>query len=241
MANSAMDRRYAMLRQQIGEQETQERQQQIESMRRRFAAMGALGSGAAVKAEQQAQEAGAKRLQSAFGQLDIARLGEEQQMEEAEKQRGFMTSERLAGQEFQTGMLGKQQQYATSEREAAQKYATGERESAQTYGTSERQAAQQWQQGQLEKQFAQQLDMLTKQLKSQETQASALRKLQTEMFAKEFDLNKEIAYYNMGKNIAVGTKDDLFGGIMGPWSQPSSGSPGLSGNITYGFTPISYG
>jgi len=230
VANSAMDRRYSMMRQQIQDQENEQRQQEIEGMRRRFASMGALGSGAALKSEQKTQQAGVKRLQSAFGQLDIARLGEEQQMEEAEKQRGFMrgereasqlygsgeaekqrgfmTNERLGGQQFLSGENALQRSFMTGERVAGQEFlsgenktqrefATSEREAAQTYGTSEREASETFQSGVIDKQFAQQLSLLMKQLASQEGQAVALRVLQKEMFSKEFDLNKEIAYFNM--------------------------------------------
>jgi hypothetical protein len=65
MANTAMERRYGLLSKQMERQETQQTEQEKEALRRRFAAMGGLGSGASIKAESLAGEAGARRLSQA--------------------------------------------------------------------------------------------------------------------------------------------------------------------------------
>ncbi len=208
MANTAMDRRYSLMRQQVADTEGQARQQEVEALRRRFASMGAQNSGAALKTEQNVQRAGAQRLQQAYGQLDINRLGAEQTMEEAQKQRDwgsgeaekqrgwgsteaekgrtFATSERLGGQTFMSGEAEKQRGFTTEERVAGQTFLAGENVLQRQYGTREREASQIFSAGQLDKQIAAQLQNILKQIGAQK-----------DMFNKEYDLNKEIAYFNM--------------------------------------------
>ncbi len=250
MANTAMDRRYSLMRQQVAETEGQARQQEVEALRRRFASMGAQNSGAALKTEQNVNRAGAQRLQQAYGQLDINRLGEEQAMEEAQKQRdwgsteaekgrtfatgerlggqafmsgeaekgrSFATSERLGGQTFMSGEAEKQRGFATSERERGQEFLAGENVLQRQYGTREREASQIFSSAQVDKQLAAQLSNLLKQITAQK-----------DMFNKEYDLNKEIAYFNMygkGGKPNEGMKnmfDDINKAIMG------SGGPGAN-------------
>lgn len=123
MANTAMERRYGLLSKQMERQETQQTEQEKEALRRRFAAMGGLGSGASIKAESLAGEAGARRLSQARMSLESERLREEQQQEELEKQRQFQKSERLGSQQFATQQAEMDRQFSSSERQAQQYWA----------------------------------------------------------------------------------------------------------------------
>ena len=230
-ANSAFERRYSAMRQQVADTEGEARNQEIEALRRRFASMGALNSGAAVKTEQKTQDAGQRRLNQAYGALDINRLAEEQQMEETQKnrefatserlggqtfaqgerlgsqtfgaeqaniQRGYQTGERIAGQEFLSGEAGKQREYQTGERVAGQEYLTGENYLQRQFATSERVAGQTFAGLQLDKQLKSTLENLITQIKAAASEGNLNRRSSENMFNKEYDLNKEIAYYNMG-------------------------------------------
>lgn len=133
MAN-ALERRFQLAQSQLKRQESGRQLEEERAMKRQFAQAGAIGSGAAIKAGMEQRARGAERLQSGMLGLEAEKLGQQYQEEQAEKQRGFVTSERLGSQ-----------QYSTAEREAAQKYARGERLSAQEYNTLERLGTQDFQ------------------------------------------------------------------------------------------------
>jgi len=138
MAVSAMDKRYAMLRQNLQQQESSQSQAEQDALRRRFASMGSLGSGAAMKAEQKARDASAQRLMQGQGQLDVARLGEEQALEENQRAREFATSERMGGQTFAAEQAGLGRQFQTSERLGGQGFAAEQAGLGRQFQTSER-------------------------------------------------------------------------------------------------------
>ena len=131
---SALERRFQLAQSQLKRQESGRQLEEERAMKRQFAQAGAIGSGAAIKAGMEQRARGAERLQSGMLGLEAEKLGQQYQEEQAEKQRGFITSERLGSQ-----------QYSTAEREAAQKYARGERLSAQEYNTLERLGTQDFQ------------------------------------------------------------------------------------------------
>lgn len=207
MANTAMERRYGLLSKQMERQETQQTEQEKEALRRRFAAMGGLGSGASIKAESLAGEAGARRLSQARMSLESERLREEQQQEELEKQRQFQKSERLGSQQF-----------ASSERLGSQQFATQQAEMDRQFSSSERQAQQNWaaQQALLGREFT--AEEARKMREMQESQFNASHALAQ----KEYDLNEKISLENIDmakQQLANGNKgifqeifSDLFGG-----------------------------
>jgi hypothetical protein len=97
-------------------------QGQQEALKRRFASMGAAGSGAALKQEQLAAEKGQEQLgqqMEAIGaaeQQETERKAEVQQAQqyqsgEAEKARQFAIAERQAGEQFQSANTAKTQAF----------------------------------------------------------------------------------------------------------------------------------
>jgi hypothetical protein len=181
MANTAMERRYGLLSKQMERQETQQTEQEKEALRRRFAAMGGLGSGASIKAESLAGEAGARRLSQARMSLESERLREEQQQEELEKQRQFQKSERLGSQQF-----------SSSERLGSQQFATQQAEMDRQFSSSERQAQQYWaaQQALLGREFT--AEEARKMREMQQSQFDAANKLAFD----EFEFNKLVTQGN---------------------------------------------
>lgn len=97
-------------------------QGQQEALKRRFASMGAAGSGAALKQEQLAAEKGQEQLGQQMEAIGAAEQQEEQrksevaqaqqfQSGEAEKARQFAIAERQAGEQFQTANTAKTQAF----------------------------------------------------------------------------------------------------------------------------------
>jgi len=162
----AMDRRFQMAEQQLRRKELQREQQEKEGLKRRFASLGALGSGASIKAESQAGEAASRRMAEGSQKIEMARLGEQARQEEIAGQRAFATGERIAGQEF-----------AGSQAELGRKFATGERMSAQEFATGERVAGSE----------------LAKELQGMK---DAMTQKEIDLQAKELEISEIVTAYN---------------------------------------------
>lgn len=108
----AAEDRYAQFgvaRERVKQAGNQDAQAQADALRRRFASIGNLGSGASIKAEQQATEGAQARAAQAVEQVDSAEQAERARVKDVEEARAYQTQEREATQ-----------QYATKEREAGQ-------------------------------------------------------------------------------------------------------------------------
>lgn len=119
-------------------------QAEQEGLQRRFASIGQVGSGAQIRAEAQASERGAKRLEQAEETVGLAELAEKQRRQEIQEGRAFARGEREASQGFaaeQAGIgrafAGKQaglgRQFSAEQAELARKFATGERVDSQEF------------------------------------------------------------------------------------------------------------
>ena len=94
----AIGRRFQELQKSLVQREAAKVGHEKEALNRRFAAMGGLGTGASVKAEQLAEQASAKRLGEARTTLGAA------QEQELQKEREFARSHELAQQGMQLAM-----------------------------------------------------------------------------------------------------------------------------------------
>ena len=222
----ALERRFQLAQSQLKRQESGRRLEEERALKRHFAQAGAIGSGAMLKVGEQQRAKSAERLQSGMLGLQAEKLGQQYQEEQAEKQRGFITSERLGSQEFGAGEAQKQrgftageaqkqrgfitserlgsQKYSTAEREAAQKFARGERLSAQEYNTLERLGTQDFQNLQREEsqKFATRERVGSQNFASGERVKSeafqkGLFEIEQEFKEKEFEINKYITLENL--------------------------------------------
>lgn len=163
-------------------------QTQKDALKRRFASMGALNSGAALKqdqlTEQQGQEnlakinegIGAQQIAEGRRQKEIADTRDFSRSEreagqnfaalQAEAQRKFQTGERLGSQDFARLSADDQRRYMTSERLGSQDFARGERTAGQQFARGERLGSQDFSADQARmardlqsSQFGQQMDM----------------------------------------------------------------------------------
>lgn len=184
-------------------------QQAGEAMQRRFARQGMLGSGAAIKQEALAQERALGEGIKSAENIGLAEQQEEQrraeiegaktfQQQEAEKQRGFITSERGAQELFQKGLMTEQQAFQKEQN----KFASEEAEKQRAFAS-----------GQANIDRKQQYDLALKQL------ALSSKGLKLEADAQKF--NKELAKWQQGQ------PTDLLGQLLGPqFSTSKTGSVG---------------
>lgn len=128
-------------------------QQQRDALQRRAAQTGGGVSGALIKQEQMAQEAGAKRLADVNEGIDAQAAQERMRINEINTGREYQTSERMAGQKFASGEAALQRKFQTGERLGAQDFSakqagiqrdwqTGERVAGQDFARGERLGSQ---------------------------------------------------------------------------------------------------
>lgn len=230
MAASAMERRYQLAREDISTQQRGQTEQEKEALRRRFATIGGLGSGASIKAEQSAEREGARRLATGMSAITQQELGDKQRLEEIDQGQKFQTSERMGSQGFQTGERLGSQLFSTGEREAGQKFVSGENKIGREFQTSERMGAQGFQSGEADKQRG----FMTKEREAgqafttsertgaqafsqgEKLRVEALEKLKIEITQAELELNKKISAANLdlSKKTADIQEKQAKGGIL---------------------------
>lgn len=92
---------FDLQRQRITQQANAANQANQDALQRRFAAMGALNTGAALKAQQQAQIQGQQQTQDQLAGVDQAQAQQAYQEAQAQKARDFEAGQALAGRQFQ--------------------------------------------------------------------------------------------------------------------------------------------
>lgn len=186
-------------------------QEQQDVIQRRFAALGAQGSGAQFGIQQKsAEQAAAQRRnveqdilgqQIAAAEPDLARRFA---AEQAQLGREFGTQERLGSEKFQTGQLTQQQQFAGEQAKLGREFSTSERLAQQQYGSDEAGKARQFQAGQQQAQnlFASSEAALGRQFSAEERasqnkflagESAASRDLQSRLAADDLALKKSLA------------------------------------------------
>jgi hypothetical protein len=104
--NQARNPRFEFLRKQAGQRATAEAQKGQEAIKRKFAAQGALASGAAVKNIQQQQQQAARQKEQAIQAVDVAEAEDVARRQEVKEAR-----------EFQAGQAEKQRGFAAEQAE----------------------------------------------------------------------------------------------------------------------------
>jgi hypothetical protein len=116
-------------------------QGQKDALKRRFAALGNVNSGAAIKQENLAVDSGQRRLADTNEGIDAAQRAEIRRRVETDEGRKFQTSERIGGQDFVAGQADLGRKFQTGERIGSQDFARGERLSGQDFASNEAQMA----------------------------------------------------------------------------------------------------
>ena len=217
--NNSIDRRFDILKQKAAQDVRQGQQEAQRGLTRQFSRLGGIGTGAFVKQQRLAQEAGQKQLGEAQQNIEFQKLGEQQRQDDIRKQMEFQTSERLGSQQFASGERLGSQQFARGERTEAQQFASSQAEMQRKYSTGERVAAQDFQRGLFDIE-----------------QTNTREKL--DLAAKQFGMENNVNFLNARLQIAEGIKKGLFGfddlnSLNEMFGSPqTSGQPGapLAGN-----------
>lgn len=117
--NTAMVRRYETLRNRAKADVAQQTGEQQDALQRRFAQLGNLSSGAALKQQQLTAEQGAQMQQKSTEGLDMAQSQEQAQLEADAANKNFAREERVASQQFASGERASAQQFAAGESAAS--------------------------------------------------------------------------------------------------------------------------
>jgi hypothetical protein len=179
--NNSIDRRFDILKQKAAQDVRAGQQEAQRGLTRQFARLGGIGTGAFVKQQQLAQEAGQKQLGEAQQAIEFQKLGEQQRLADIEEARKYQTAEREAGQKFASG-----------ERLGAQTFSAAQAELQRKFTTGERVAAQEFNRGLFDIE-----------------QANTREKL--DLAAKQFDMENNVNFLNARLQIAEGLKKGLFG------------------------------
>jgi hypothetical protein len=121
----ALKRKYDILRQKASQQGQAAEQEQVGALQRRFASLGNLSSGAAIKQEQLVKEQAAKQREEAVQNVDVAQAGEEAQQEQLRQQQEFAKAEREAGQGFAAAQAKEAQGFSAGEAEKQRGFQQG--------------------------------------------------------------------------------------------------------------------
>lgn len=154
-------------------------QGQQDALKRKFAAMNAGNSGAAIKAGQMVAEKGLEAQNQAVEGInaqenaELARRGEveagrEFQRAEREAGQGFMGQQAALGREFAKGEREAGQAYASGEAAAQRAFMTGERVAGQTFTAQQAKLARDLQSSQFNKQMSQAKKQFEKQFKEEQ-------------------------------------------------------------------------
>lgn len=102
---------YAMARQRAQQNAQNNIQGNIGALNRRFAAMGNLNSGAAIKASQQIRDQGQQALSGDLQNIEAQSAGDVLQRKEAEQGRNFQAQQAAVGRNFQRELQNKNQEF----------------------------------------------------------------------------------------------------------------------------------
>lgn len=124
---------YDVARKQVSQRENAQVQQDNEAINRRFAQSGGGPGGAAIKVQQQTNDASAQRREGAIQQVDAAERAELERRDEVKAGRDFQTSERLGSQGFAGEQSALQRRFAMEEAGKGRDWQTGERLGSQDF------------------------------------------------------------------------------------------------------------
>ena len=142
---------YEVARQRAKQQNNAAVQGQQDALKRRFASLGSINSGAAIKQGQLAAEQGEQNLSAQTENINSAQRAENLRVKELQANRDFAKSERLGSQDFAGLQADLGRKFSTSERLGSQDFSKGERIGSQSFVTGERMGSQDFSAGQQDK------------------------------------------------------------------------------------------
>lgn len=229
--DEAPPNQFDLARKRAAQQNNAAVQGQQDALKRRFAANGSLNSGAAIKQNELASEAGQANLANVNEGINAQQAQENQRVKEIQQGREFQTSERLGGQDFgaKQAELGRQfqtgerlggQDFGAAQAELQRKFQSGERLSSEDFANLQRLGSQEFagQQNQLNRmtqgqQFLMELQQKNKAMDMQQDQFDKQMSVANRQYAEDHDtneFNKQMAQAAANQN-----NGGLFGSIFG--------------------------
>jgi hypothetical protein len=192
--NDYTQKRFDLIRKRIGQEAESGKQQNQEALQRRFASTGMLGSGAAMKTEQQARTEIDKQRGQAMEGVDVSEMTERGRQAEQAAMMDFAKQERLGSQDFASQQADLMRKFQTGERLSSQKFASAERLGAQGFSKQMQELQQDFQKGLFSEQFEE----------------------QKKQFGMQFEEDKRINDFNMQMAKAQFDKPGLMDRLMNP-------------------------
>lgn len=178
------------------------KQGQQDALKRRFAAMGNINSGAYVKANENVDEAAGNQLNSANDNINAAQNSELRRRREVVQGQEFAAGEAEKGRKFIGGESALQRAFTTQERLGSQTYSTGERLGSQDFASGQAQTSR---------------DFAAAEAQKARDNAEFLRTIErnqaAEQFNKQYELDKSTTDFNKAMAEAEASKKD--GGFLG--------------------------
>lgn len=113
---------YELARQKAQMSSNVQKQTNQDALTREYSRLGNLNSGSYIKQTQLANDQSDQNANSSLNDINAQEAAAKRQLEQVHQAQAYQTSERLGGQEFQTGLLGQQQKFSTGERLGSQDY-----------------------------------------------------------------------------------------------------------------------
>jgi hypothetical protein len=192
---------YDVARKRAQQQSQAATQSQQDAIKRRFASMGGLASGAAMKQQQLAAEKAQEQLGTQLEGIDAAEAEQKRQEAEIEKQRQFSREERLAGEKFASGERAAGQAFAETQAQKERDFNAAQADISRKYATGERIAGQEF----TDAQNARQLEFQKSVQAFNETQAGKEYQLALDNLA----LEREAQDYNIRLSQATAAKEGI--------------------------------
>lgn len=133
MADMASPNEFDLARNRAAQQNATQVQGQSDAIKRRFAAMNNLNSGAFEKANENVQRDAAQSLTNANEGINAAQTAENRRVSELQANRDFTAQQNQLGREFQSSQAGQARDFQSKERQAAEGYGSTEAGKARSF------------------------------------------------------------------------------------------------------------
>lgn len=214
---------YEVARKRASQQTNAAVQGQQDAMKRRFSANGAINSGAAIKQQQLAAEAGQQQLQQANEAIDSAQRADIMRQKEAQDARTFAREERLGSQEFGAGQADLGRKFTGEQAHLGRQFQSSERQAGESFAGSQNAA-----QRALQQRMADQNDAFQNRVQSD---AQWRFGIENNLANRQFAMDQDAQNFN--KMIAEKQLDAANGGILGSLFGDAFGKGGGTGMLNY--------
>jgi hypothetical protein len=185
---------YELQRQRVKSDSQNASVEQTDALKRRFARMGGLNSGAYLKSSERLAGQQEQNQQKALEGVDIQESLAAEQKAEAERGRGFSREERLGSQEFASGESALGRRFVSEESSKGREFQAGESKLGREFQAGESKLGRDQQAQQFGASLAEQINTRQQQgeqFKSSLGEQKATRLQQADQFGDQMDLSRD--------------------------------------------------